>query len=195
VLIRRQPAQNSQQTHESAYVLRDPAALPEAEQVTARGLADAVSHARATMKMRMLLGTRPVQPVAGAAGLEQALADGALDTATGACLDFTNSPSGQPGQPCTASLLDSLACSNAVATRRHLPRLAWLHRALDEPPSGSFDGCRRRLRRNWSRPVRVRAGSVLARMFRYDAAPSGPGRHQPSRPSRPSAPARPGRVI
>ena len=37
VLIRREPAQNSQQVHESAYVLRDPATLPEAEQVTARG--------------------------------------------------------------------------------------------------------------------------------------------------------------
>ena len=128
VLIRREPAQNSQQVHESVYVLRDPAALPEAEQVTAQGLTDAVSHARATMKMRMLLDTGPGQP----AGLAQALADGALDTASGACLDFTNSPSGQPGQPCTASFLDCLACSNAVATRRHLPRLAWLHRALDE---------------------------------------------------------------
>jgi hypothetical protein len=128
VLIRREPAQNSQQTHQSVYVLRDPAALAEAEQVTAQGLTDAVSHARATIKMRMLLDAGPGRT----ASLEQALADGALDTATGACLDFTNSPSGQPGQPCTASFLDCLACSNAVATRRHLPRLAWLHRALDE---------------------------------------------------------------
>lgn len=132
VLIRREPAQNSQQVHESAYVLRDPAALPEAEQVTAQGLTDAVSHARATMKMRMLLDTGPGQPAGGAAGLAQALAVGALDTATGACLDFTNRPSGPPGQPCTASFLDCLACPNAVATRRHLPRLAWLHQALDE---------------------------------------------------------------
>ena len=132
VLIRREPAQNSQQVHESAYVLRDPAALPEAEQVTAQGLTDAVSHARATMKMRILPDTGPGQHAAGPAGLQQALADGALDTATGACRDFTNSPSGPPGQPCTASFLDCLACSNAVATRRHLPRLAWLHRSLDE---------------------------------------------------------------
>jgi hypothetical protein len=132
VLIRREPAQNSRRTHESAYVLRDPAALPEAEQVTAQGLTDAVSHARATVKMRMLLDTGPGQLAAEVAGLERALADGALDTPTGACLDFTNSPSGPPGQPCTASFLDCLACSNAVATRRHVPRLAWLHRSLDE---------------------------------------------------------------
>jgi len=57
---------------------------------------------------------------------------GTLDTATGACLDFTHSPFSPPGRPCTASFLDCLACRNAVATRRHLPRLAWLHRALDE---------------------------------------------------------------
>jgi hypothetical protein len=63
-------------------------------------------------------------PAIGAASLERALADGT-------CLDFTNSPLGPPGQPCTASFLDCLACSNAVATRRQLPRLAWLHRALD----------------------------------------------------------------
>ena len=113
-------------------MLRDPATLPDAEQVTAQGLTDAVGHACATMKMRMLLDAGPSQPAAGGAGREQALADGALDTATGACLDFTNSPYGLPGQPCTASFLDCLACSNAVATRRHLPRLAWLHRALDE---------------------------------------------------------------
>jgi hypothetical protein len=132
VLIRREPAQNSQQVHESAYVLRDPAALPKAEQVTAQGLADAVGHARATMKMRMLLDTGLGQPAAGSAGQQLELADGTLDTAAGACLDFTNSPFGPPGQPCTASFLDCLSCSNAVATRRHLPRLAWLHRALSE---------------------------------------------------------------
>ena len=82
--------------------------------------------------MRMLLDSGPGQPAIGAAGQQRALADGALDTATGACLDFANSPSGLPGQPCTASFLDCLACPNAVATRRHLPRLAWLHRALGE---------------------------------------------------------------
>jgi hypothetical protein len=40
---------------------------------------------------------RTGMPAIGAASLEQALADGTLDTATGACLDFTNSPFGPPG--------------------------------------------------------------------------------------------------
>lgn len=164
MLIRREPAQNSEQTHESAYVLRDPATLPEAEQVTAQGLTDAVSHARVTVKMRMLLDTGPGQLAAGAAGLEEALADGALDTATGACLDFTHSPFCTPGL-CTASFLDCLACSNAVATHRHLPRLAWLHRALDElrataPPAT----CSPEIRRVTAGRVAFAAASCVAQI-------------------------------
>jgi hypothetical protein len=134
VLIRREPAQNIVQTHEQVYVLRDPATRPEAEQVTAQGLAGAVGHAREVMQMRMLLdaGAGQLTDYAGSPQQAQALAVGTLDTATGACLDFSHGPFSPPGQPCTASFLDCLGCRNAVATRRHLPRLAWLHRALDE---------------------------------------------------------------
>jgi hypothetical protein len=86
------------------------------------------------MKMRMLLGARAEQltDYAGTPEKARSLAAGTLDTPTGACLDFADSPFSPPGEPCTASFLDCLACRNAVATRRHLPRLAWLHRALDE---------------------------------------------------------------
>jgi hypothetical protein len=49
-----------------------------------------------------------------------------------ACTDSRNSPFSPPGLPCTASFLACLGCRNAVATRRHLPRLAYLHQALDE---------------------------------------------------------------
>ncbi len=84
--------------------------------------------------MRMLLdtGTGQLTECTGSPEQAQALADSRLDTVTGACLDYSDSPFNSPGQPCTASFLDSLACRNAVATRRHLPRLAWLHRAPDE---------------------------------------------------------------
>ena len=37
VLIRKQPAQNTEETHESVYVLRDPAARAEAQQTIAQG--------------------------------------------------------------------------------------------------------------------------------------------------------------
>ena len=134
VLIRREPAQNTAATHEQVYVLRDPATRPEAEQVAEQGLSGAVGHAQDVMRMRMLLDARADQLIDYARTPEKARAldGGTLDTATGACLDFTGSPFSPPGEPCTASFLDCLACRNAVATRRHLPRLAWLHRALDE---------------------------------------------------------------
>jgi hypothetical protein len=113
--------------------IRDPATRPEAEQVTAQGLTDAVGHAREIMQMRMLdAGADQLTDYTGSPQQAQALAGGSLDTATGACLDFRDSSFSPPGQPCTASFLACLACRNAVATRRHLPRLAWLHRALDE---------------------------------------------------------------
>ncbi len=60
-----------------------------------------------------------------------AVAAGALDTATGACTDFTHSPFAPPGHACTASFLMCLACPNAIATRAHLPRLLALRDGLE----------------------------------------------------------------
>jgi hypothetical protein len=133
VLIRKEPAQNSEQTHENVYVLRDPAVHSDAERVAAQGLTDAAEHARTIVQMRMLMATGPdeLTDYIDDPNKAQALIDGVLDTATGACLDYRNSPFSQPGLPCTASFLSCLACRNAVATRRHLPRLAYLHHALD----------------------------------------------------------------
>lgn len=133
VLVRREPGQNTEQTHESVYVLRDPATREETAEITARGLADAAEHARAVMTMRMLLDASPDQltDFAGSPELAEALAEGMLDTAAAACTDSRNSPFSLPGLPCTASFLACLGCRNAVATRRHLPRLAYLHQALD----------------------------------------------------------------
>jgi hypothetical protein len=133
VLVRREPAQNTEQTHGSVYVLRDPATREEAAQITARGLADAAEHARAVTAMRVLLHASPDQltDFAGSPQMARALAEGMLDTAAAACTDSRNGPFNPPGQPCTASFLVCLGCRNAVATRRHLPRLAYLHQALD----------------------------------------------------------------
>jgi hypothetical protein len=133
VLVRREPRQNTEQTHESVYVLRDPATREETAEITAQGLADAAEHARAVMTMRMLLDASPDQltDFASSPEIADALAEGMLDTATAACTDSRNSPFSPPGLPCTASFLACLGCRNAVATRRHLPRLAYLHQALD----------------------------------------------------------------
>ena len=49
--------------------------------------------------------------------------------------------------------------------------------------TGRPDGPGCQIRQNWSRPIRARACSVLARMFRYRAARPGTGRHQAARPA------------
>jgi hypothetical protein len=134
VLIRREPAQNSQDTHDDVYVLRDPAARAEAQATVARGLAEAHGHARTIVKMRLVLGedaSRLIE-LSDDPELARAIDNGDHDTATGACTDLTSSPYTEPGLPCTASFLLCLACGNAVATRRHLPRLTYLREALDE---------------------------------------------------------------
>jgi hypothetical protein len=59
VLVRREPGQNTEQTHESVYVLRDPVTRRGTEEVTAQGLTDAAEHARAVTGMRMLLNAGP----------------------------------------------------------------------------------------------------------------------------------------
>ena len=85
VLIRREPAQNTARTHEQVYVLRDLATRPEAEQVTAQGLTDALGHARQVMQMRMLLdaGADQLTDYTGSLQQAQALSDGTLDTGPG----------------------------------------------------------------------------------------------------------------
>lgn len=134
VRIRRQPGQNSVRTHESTYVLPDPATREDASGVIAQGLADAVDHARAVTTIKMVLGddAEVLTELADHPDLARAVLSGRLDTATAACTDYRHSPVDEPGQPCTASFLLCLACPNAVATRRHLPRLVYLHRALEQ---------------------------------------------------------------
>ena len=135
VLIRKQPAQNTPETHDSVYMLPDPAVRAEAQKTIATGLADALDHARAMVKMRIVLGDNANELIelSDDPELAKVIQRGDLDTATAACMDFFDSPfTDEPGQPCTASFLSCLLCENAIATRRHLPRLAYLHRALNE---------------------------------------------------------------
>ncbi|MFA4081351.1 hypothetical protein [Mycobacteroides salmoniphilum] len=132
VLIRKEPAQNTEHTHHSVYRLGDATATDETESVVAQGLNDAVEHAQIITQMRTQLtdSTPTLVELSDNPDLAAALARGELDTATGACTDLTNSPFTPAGQVCTASFLLCLACPNAVATRRHLPRLAHLHQTL-----------------------------------------------------------------
>ncbi|EWM19198.1 hypothetical protein KUTG_09502 [Kutzneria sp. 744] len=132
VLIRKEPAHNSQETHDTVYMLPDPATREQAKHTIAEGLTDALEHARTITAMKMLLGEDAdvLIELSDHPDLAQAILDGKHDTATSACTDFDNSPITGPG-PCTASFLWCLACKNAIATRRHLPRLVYLHHCLE----------------------------------------------------------------
>lgn len=129
VLHRRTPTQHSQDVHDSVYVLREPAAQQEAISVIASGVADAISHAHEVVRARR--------------GTPEDAAEPGTDTATASCGDYQHSPFSPHGAPCRVSFLLCLACPNAVVTSRHLPRLACLHRALDELrgvlPAGLWD--------------------------------------------------------
>lgn len=111
---RRTPTQHSRDTHDSVYVLPDPRTRERAAPVIAAGIADAVDHARRTLTARIGTG-----------------AEDGLETATARCTDNTHSPFSDAGSPCRASFLSCLACTNAVIAPAHLPRLAYLHHALD----------------------------------------------------------------
>jgi hypothetical protein len=133
VRIRKEPSHNSPETHDDVYVLRD-ATTPQATADTiAEGLNNALEHARTVTTMKMLLGddAEVLLELADHPQLAQAVTSGAADTATAACMGFTDSPHAEPGQPCPASFLLCLGCRNAIATPRHLPRLVYLHSCLD----------------------------------------------------------------
>jgi hypothetical protein len=134
VLIRKEPAQNTQVVHDTVYMLRDPAGRDAAGETIARGLTDAAEHAHLLGAMRLVLGgdAETLVELSDDPELAAAIQRGDLDTATAACTDYTHSPHNDPGLPCTASFLLCLACPNAVATRRHLPRLVHLHDGLTE---------------------------------------------------------------
>ncbi|MCV7236407.1 hypothetical protein [Mycobacterium branderi] len=117
-LHRRTPTQHSQDVHDSIYVLPEPATRDTAAPVIADGVNHALAHAKAVVTARISTHNSDAPPNA--------------DTATVSCSDHLHSPFSAHGTPCRASFLLCLACTNAVVTPRHLPRLAYLHRALDE---------------------------------------------------------------
>jgi hypothetical protein len=126
-VINRKSSQNSDTVSEDIYRRPDALTAHLIQDVILEGQADAVAHATATVEMRY---GRTVDALRLLPAISAAVTDGSLDTATGACIDFTHSPFTAPGEACTASFLMCLACPNAVATTAHLPRLVLLRDAL-----------------------------------------------------------------
>ncbi|MBE1603047.1 hypothetical protein [Streptomyces stelliscabiei] len=116
VLHRREPGQNTQDTHDRVYVVGEPQAQQAAVPVFADGALEALDAARRTVFTARLAD----QP-----------APEDRETATAGCADFEHSPFSPAGQGCGASFLLCTACPNARVTPAHLPRLAHLLKALD----------------------------------------------------------------
>lgn len=114
VRYRRTPNQNTQDTHDSKYVLLDPQAQRESEPRIAEGILEAVQHAEKTVAATILHSDR---------------VDGD-ETATASCRDELNSPFSETGVACRASFLLCLSCRNAVVMPKHLKRLSYLHECL-----------------------------------------------------------------
>lgn len=120
VVINRAPTHNTRRTHIEAYLLKNPEARAEAHRVAREGIQAGLDASHERVSMRLLSGDEVPTEVR----------DGSHDTATGACRDITQHP--VTGAPCEDSFLACLACSNAVATHRHLPRLSAIYVCLDD---------------------------------------------------------------
>ena len=139
-VLNQRASQNSEAVSARIYRYPDPQTHAAARKVVLQGQADAVEHAQATVQMRTVsqseLTAARSDPtdLAAKLGIEPTkvalLAQGRLDTATGACTNYHASPFAEPGEPCRVSFLNCLGCPNAVATQAHLPRLVVLHDAL-----------------------------------------------------------------
>ncbi|MFF0474395.1 hypothetical protein [Streptomyces sp. NPDC004284] len=115
VVHRREPGQNSQDTHDSTYVLNDPQAQAAAAPVIAAAAESVVAKAR---------------EVTFGAELRETADPADQPTATADCHDYENSPFPSPDGGCGASFLMCLACPNARVHPAHHSRLAHLHHAL-----------------------------------------------------------------
>lgn len=114
-LDRREPGQNSRDTHDRHYVLVDKRVQADAVPVIAAGAESAAAMARRTVL----------------AALQDAPVPGDVPTATVDCADFDNSPYTAAGESCAVSFLICLSCPNARIHPGHHSRLAHLHHALD----------------------------------------------------------------
>lgn len=126
-VLNRRSSQNTEAVSEDVYRRPDARTAALVADVLLDGQQDAVEHAQTTVRMRY------VDDVSGSSlpsPLQGALTAGQLDTATGACTDFTHGPQDPAGRPCTASFLYCLACPNSICTPAHLPRLVCLQEAF-----------------------------------------------------------------
>lgn len=115
-LDRREPGQNSQETHDRHYVLPDSQVQSRSVEIIAAGAEDAAGRARKAVLVAQIRDQGdPLD----------------LPTVTADCGDYANNPYPLPGGGCgIPSFLGCLGCENAKVHPGHHPRLALLHQAL-----------------------------------------------------------------
>ncbi|MFG2917021.1 hypothetical protein ACGF0D_29555 [Kitasatospora sp. NPDC048298] len=130
---------NTDAVNDADYLMRDTTVREESRTVVEAGLNAAMSHAFDQVAMRMIAGAtgdgaHDAELVAKQTGLPLDTAAGVvagqLQTPVASCTDFDHSPL-TPAGPCSVSFLLCFACPNALATGRDLPRIVYLHRALE----------------------------------------------------------------
>ncbi|GEM_PF-2129707 len=120
VVIERAPTHNTRNTHTRAYLAKNPEARAQADATARDGFTQSVATAHQRMALR----------ISAEAEVSAEVNSGLKDTATVACADITHHP--VTGTICRDNFLMCLACTNAIATARHVPRLALLHGALED---------------------------------------------------------------
>ncbi|OEJ22081.1 hypothetical protein AR457_40030 [Streptomyces agglomeratus] len=131
---------NTQTTHERDYQLLDEEVRDASRGAVELGLAQALASARQTVAMLLVDQVDGETEEAAELVAKEAKVDievarrivgGQLRTPVASCADFLNSDHGAAGTPCAVSFLLCFACRNAVATGRDLPRIAYLHQAVE----------------------------------------------------------------
>ncbi|MFB8290201.1 hypothetical protein [Kitasatospora purpeofusca] len=130
---------NTRDVHERDYQLADGKVREDSRDAVELGLAQAVRSARQSVAMRLVAGADgrdlDAAAIARATGVDldvaARIAEGRLRTPVASCSDYLNSDHTAAGTACSVSFLLCFACRNAVATSRDLPRIAYLHQALE----------------------------------------------------------------
>lgn len=136
------PTDHSDRTMRRDYLARSSRAVEEGFAVVRSALEDQERRAR-EHPVQVFLGL-PADPAAAAQRLgtsqdrARAILAGEQDTVATACTNFHDSPYARPGEPCGASFLTCLDCTNARALPQHLPAqvtlLDVLRKAKDDMP-------------------------------------------------------------
>ncbi|MET8249537.1 hypothetical protein ABZV31_37365 [Streptomyces sp. NPDC005202] len=128
---RQHPVAHSRRTHNDIYLKGSRTVQADSRRVVGAALRQEVAKARVFQAVPVFTADfvawarEHLAEAAAQTGLEpralKDLLDAQRDTPTVACVDHLASPVSEPGQPCTASILQCLTCENARALPHHLP--------------------------------------------------------------------------